>query len=195
MKNQLEIKTERLRIRPLTQNDLSDFYAYRSNPEVAKYQGFDVMTMEQAKAFIIENATKHFGKTGEWVQYGIENTGKQKLIGDCAIKLSQNDKRIAEIGMSISPSEQKKGYAKEALLGILSFLFDTKNRHRVVETVDAENTAAINLLKSTGFRQEGHFIENIHFNGKWGSEFQYAMLKREWDSQKPKDIRSPIQVL
>jgi len=59
------------------------------------------MAMEQAKAFIIENATKHFGKAGEWVQYGIENTGKQKLIGDCAIKLSQNDKRIAEIGMSI----------------------------------------------------------------------------------------------
>lgn len=65
--------------------------------------------------------------------------------------------------------------------GILAFLFDEKKIHRVVETVDAENIASINLLKSIGFRQEGHFIENIFFKGKWGSELQFAMLKREWD--------------
>ena len=39
-------------------------------------------------------------------------------------------------------------------------------------------------MQSIGFRQEGHFIENIFFKGKWGSEFQYAMLKREWDNIK-----------
>ena len=74
------------------------------------------------------------------------------------------------------------------MTGILAFLFDTNDIHRVVETVDAENIASINLLKATGFRQEGHFIENIFFKGKWGSEFQYAMLKREWDAMKNKSI-------
>jgi len=162
--------------------DLSDFHVYRSNPEVTKYQGFDVMDIEQAASFIKENSGKHFGKAGEWVQYGIENRETGKLIGDCAIKLDQYDVRIAEIGISISHLEQRKGYAKEALLSILTFLFDRKEIHRVVEIVDAENIASINLLKSTGFRQEGHFIENIFFKGKWGSEFQYAILKREWDT-------------
>jgi ribosomal-protein-alanine N-acetyltransferase len=118
------------------------------------------------------------------VQYGIENKETKQLIGDCAIKLDQYDTRIAEIGITISHLEQKKGYAKEIMIGILTFLFDTKEIHRVVETVDAENIASINLLKSTGFKQEGHFIENIFFKGKWGSEFQYAMLKREWGQQK-----------
>ncbi|HSN48128.1 MAG TPA: GNAT family protein, partial [Flavobacterium sp.] len=78
--------------------------------------------------------------------------------------------------------EQKKGYAKETLLGILDFLFGSQDIHRVVETVDAENSTSITLLESIGFRQEGHFIENLFFKGKWGSEFQYAMLKREWDT-------------
>ena len=104
-------------------------------------------------------------------------------MGDCAIKLDGSDSKMAEIGITISPLQQKKGYAKEVLLAILCFLFDTKNIHRVVEIVDAENTASINLLKSTGFKQEGHFIENIFFKGKWGSEFQYAMLQREWDNR------------
>jgi len=180
----LNISTPRLKIRPLKITDLSDFYAYRSNPEVAKYQGFDVYTLEQAKQFIQENSTKHFGKAGEWVQYGIENIETRQLVGDCAIKLDQDDARIAEIGITISDREQKKGYAKEVLIGILTFLFETKGIHRVVEIVDADNIASINLLKSTGFRLEGHFIENIFFKGKWGSEFQYAMLKREWDGRK-----------
>jgi [ribosomal protein S5]-alanine N-acetyltransferase len=180
----ISLKTARLLIRHLKPSDLSDFYVYRSNPEVTKYQGFDVFSMEQAKQFIEDNAGKHFGKADEWVQYGIERLNTNQLIGDCAIKLHGHNASMAEIGITISHLEQKKGYAKEALTAILTFLFDEKKLHRVVVTLDAENTASIHLLKSTGFRLEGHFIENIFFKGKWGSEFQYAMLKREWDNIK-----------
>jgi ribosomal-protein-alanine N-acetyltransferase len=180
----LNISTRRLKIRNLQSTDLSDFHIYRSNPEVTKYQSFDIMTLEQAAEFIKGQLNKKFGEAGEWVQFGIENTATRHLIGDCAIKLDQNDTRIAEIGITISHLEQKKGYAKEVLIGILTFLFDIKKIHRVVEIVDTENIASINLLKSTGFKQEGYFVENVFFKGKWGSELQYAMLKREWEDIK-----------
>ncbi|MBN2746162.1 MAG: GNAT family N-acetyltransferase [Bacteroidales bacterium] len=182
----INIRTLRLNIRKLELSDLRDFHIYRSNPEVTKYQGFDVMTIEQAEEFIKDNSTKHFGKAGEWVQYGIENIETQQLIGDCAIKLDQFDTRIAEIGITISHLEQRKGFAKEVLIGLLAFLFDKKEIHRVVEITDAENIASRNLLKSAGFRKEGHFIENIFFKGKWRSEMQFAMLKKEWDEIKIK---------
>ncbi|MEP6584465.1 MAG: GNAT family protein [Ginsengibacter sp.] len=177
----LIIDTERLQIRNLKATDKADFHFYRSNPEVTKYQGFDVYTTEQASEFIQGQLDKEFGKLGEWIQYGIENKKAKKLIGDCAIKLGQYDINIAEIGITISHTEQKKGYAKETLVAILNFLFSIENFHRVTEIVDAENIASIQLLKSVGFKQEGHFIENIFFKGKWGSEFQYAMLKKEWE--------------
>ncbi len=177
----LSIATERLTIRNLKLSDLDDFHIYRSNPDITKYQGFDVMTLAQAKAFIKEQLDKEYGKAGEWVQYGIESKATGKIVGDCAIKLDRNDIRIAEAGITISHLAHRKGYAKEALLGILAFLFDKKAIHRVVETVDAANIASINLLKSLGFRQEGHFVENIFFKGYWGSEYQYAMLRREWN--------------
>ncbi len=139
------------------------------------------MTLAQAEEFIQEQLDKEFGTAGEWIQFGIENRTTGKIIGDCAVKLDQNDPRIAETGITISHFEQGKGYAKEVLSALLKFLFTSKDIHRVVEIVDSENIAAINLLKSLGFRQEGHFIENIFFKGKWGSEFQFAMLKREWE--------------
>ncbi len=177
----LSIITNRFRIRNLKLSDLKEFHVYRSNPEVTKYQGFDIMNMEQAEAFLSSQMKKQFGKPGEWVQYGIEHKISGKVIGDCAVKLDRNDSRIAEIGLTISHLEQQKGYAKEVLASIITFLFKTKGILRIVEITDVKNTASINLLKSLGFRQEGHFIENVFFKGQWGSEFQFALLKREWD--------------
>jgi len=100
------------------------------------------------------------------------------------VKLDGHNAQIAEIGITISHLEQQKGFATEALLGLMAFLFDTCNVHRIVETVDADNIASIKLMNSAGFRQEGHFVENIFFKGKWGSEIQFALLKREWDECK-----------
>lgn len=177
----LHIPTARLTIRHLTMSDLSDFHAYRSNPEVTKFQSFEVMTKEQAENFIIENEPKFFGKAGEWVQYGIECNKTKKLIGDCAIKLDQFDTKLASIGITLSAEVQNQGFGREILTAILGFLFDENGVRRVVETTDAENMASVNLLESLGFRQEGYFIENIFFKGKWGSEYQFALLKREWD--------------
>ncbi len=60
---QLQIHTTRLAIRNLDLGDLSDFIIYRSNPEVVKYQGFDVMTLEEAEEFIKDNSKRNFKQT------------------------------------------------------------------------------------------------------------------------------------
>lgn len=181
----LLLSTQRLTIRPLTMSDLDDFHAYRCDPEVSKYQGFETMNREEAETFIASNINRSLGVPGQWVQYAIALKSAGKVIGDCALRLKAPDPRIAEIGITIAPEEQQKGFASEVLRGLLAFLFDQQNIHRVVETVDADNQASIQLLKSLGFRLEGHFIENIFFKGKWGSEMQFAMLKREWEKNNP----------
>jgi RimJ/RimL family protein N-acetyltransferase len=178
----LLLETDRLIIRNLNPKDVDDFYFYRSNPEVTRYQSFDVMTREQAEKFIESQKDRTFGKPGEWIQYAIENKETEKLIGDCAIKLDRYDQRIAEIGITLSHTEQKKGFAKETMNAVLQFLFSLEDFHRVVEIVDAENESSVKLLENCGFKKEGHFIENIFFKGKWGSEFQYAMLRKDWEA-------------
>jgi|SRR6218665_102127 len=175
------IETQRLKIRNMHPVDVQDFYIYRSNPEVTKFQGFDVMTLQEAENFINRQKDKVFGKPGEWVQYGIENKETAKIVGDCAIKLDSDDARIAEVGITISHLHQKNGYAREVMVGVVNFLFAIPNFHRIVEIVDAENIASIKLLESVGFKKEGHFVDNIFFKGKWGSECQYAMLKKDWE--------------
>jgi len=179
----VEINTQRLLIRNLATADLEDFYVYRSNPGVTKYQGFDVMNRKQAKTFIENQMIKNFGIPGDWVQYAITIKERDKLIGDCAIRLLEEDIRIAENGITISPEYQRNGYAKEAMLGIMKWLFEEKKVHRIVEVVDVENLGSIKLMESLNFRREAYFVENIFFNGKWGSEYLYAMLEREWQNR------------
>jgi RimJ/RimL family protein N-acetyltransferase len=179
----LHLTTPRLVIRNLKLTDAEAFYDYRSNPEVTRYQGFDVMTQQEVKSFIQEQQDKLFGKAGEWVQYGLENAATQTIIGDCAVKLDTHDPRMAEIGITVSHRYQKRGYAREALRGILQWLFEVKQLHRVIAIADAENIPSLALLKSVGMRQEGHFIQNIWFKGQWSSEYQFAMLRQEWLNQ------------
>jgi RimJ/RimL family protein N-acetyltransferase len=154
---------------------------YRSNPEVTKYQGFDTYTREQAKSFIADHQNKLLIVPGEWIQFAIENISNHQLVGDCAIYLHPSDSRIAELGISISHLHQRKGYAKETMLGLMDFLFAKKGIHRIEETVDVENLASIRMMESLSFRKEAHFIENTFFKGKWGSEYQFAMLRSEWE--------------
>ena len=58
----LNLITSRLNIRNLEFKDLSDFHIYRSNPDVTKYQGFDIMTVEQAGELSKDNLRKNLAK-------------------------------------------------------------------------------------------------------------------------------------
>jgi len=176
----MKSSTDHLIIRALQIEDLKDFHQYRSNPEVTKYQGFDVMTVEEAEKFIFQNSKKKYGKPGEWVQYAIAKKDTNQLLGDCAIQLKGQDHRIAEMGITISHLHQKQGYAKEAIKGILVFLFEEKGLHRVIARFGEDNIASMKVLESLNFRREGYFLENVFFKGAWDSEYQYAMLRKEW---------------
>lgn len=163
--------------------DIEDFYEYRRDPDVARYQGFDPFSKQEAEAFINAQANQLFGEPGQWLQQALELKAEKKVIGDCAMRIDPHNVSTAEVGCTISPLYQSKGFAKEALLSVLKFLFEEANVHRIVGIADAENLASLRMLKSVGMRQEAHYIENIWFNNKWGSECSFAILEREWFSK------------
>jgi len=176
------IRTRRLKIRKLRESDLEDFHAYRCDPEITRYQGFDTFDLQEAMDFIRKQQDKSIDIPGEWVQYGIEHISKRKLVGDCAIHLQIKDSLTAELGITISGRNQRKGYAREAMSGLMDFLFRVKGVCRIVETVDAENLASIRMLKSLSFRQDGELMENIFFKGKWTNEYRFILKKEEWEA-------------
>ena len=63
----------------------------------------------------------------------------------------------------------------------MAFAFDSLGMHRVSAVTDAENGPAAALFRRLGFRQEAHFVEHVWFKGSRGSEFVFALLRREWE--------------
>jgi len=175
------LTTPRLILRPFQESDLEAFVAYRSDPDVARYQSWTVpYTLAQAIEFLQEMALAQVGKPGTWYQLAIERHSQPGIIGDCAFQRWADDEHQAQIGFTFSRLYQKQGYATEAVHALLGYLFGELQLHRVTATCDAENIASFKLLERVGMRREAHFIENIWFKGAWGSEYGYALLHREW---------------
>ena len=72
----------------------------------------------------------------------------QEIIGDIGVLL--NDDK-AEIGFTIAPDFQRKGFALESVTCLLSYLFQITGINMIFAYSDPKNMASINLLQKIGF--------------------------------------------
>jgi RimJ/RimL family protein N-acetyltransferase len=177
----LTFETDRLNLRPFEDRDAQAFSDYRSDPEVARYQGWEApYSLKQAAAFVAEMKAAHPGMPGRWYQLAIERKCSGETIGDCAFQILMEDPRQAEVGFTLARPYQGQGFATEALTRLLDYLFLDLELHRVRANIDPENRASARLLERVGMRHEGHFIDSLWLKGSWCSEDWYAILRREW---------------
>lgn len=179
------LETPRLALRPFEPRDIEPFSEYRSDPQVAQYQGWQVpYTLEQAAQFVDEMRSRVPGADGQWYQLAIELKTTGRLIGDCAFYRLGENLAQAEIGFTLARPFQGQGYASEAVTRLLAYLFDELGLHRVKANTDPANLASIRLLNKVGMRYEGRFIESLWLKGEWVSEDWFAMLRREWEARR-----------
>lgn len=180
------LETERLYLRPLDTPDIPAFSAYRSDPDIARYQGWGTpFTEEQAEEFIEQMKAVTPGEIGQWLQLGMELKDGGTLIGDVAFQIIKDSHRQAEIGMTLAANHHGKGYGSEAVTSLVNYLFGELKVHRIIANCDPENYPAHRLLERVGFRREGCFIESLWYKGYWASELWFAMLEREWKEKFP----------
>jgi RimJ/RimL family protein N-acetyltransferase len=170
--HELPVSTERLIVRRFAAGDVAAFAAYRSDPEVARYQGWDAPVPEAAaRRLVTEFAAAEEGTPG-WFQYAVECAGV--LIGDVGVCLDGN-RMQAEVGFTIARAHQGKGYATEAVRCVLDRVFAAGVR-RVSAECDARNTASARLLERLGFGAEGHRRRHTWLKGEWTDDLLFGLL-------------------
>jgi RimJ/RimL family protein N-acetyltransferase len=176
-----EIVTERLRLRPFRAGDLAAFVAYRSLPEVARYQSWDTSySMADAERFLASQEDVELGAPGAWVQLAAIDRSTGTLCGDCAVRLVTDQPATAELGVTFAPAHQGSGLATEALAAVIAELFEAHGLHRVYAQADDRNEAVHRLLERLGFRCEARLVEADRFKGEWSTLRVFAVLRREW---------------
>lgn len=140
------IPTTKGYLRPLSIHDLIAFHAYRSLPQVYKYQSFKPQTLDQTRLFILKQPTR-FNIIDTWFQLLIINHQEQ-VVGDIGVHFI--DQEVVEIGVTIHPQYQHQHYAYTALSNLFNVLFTTYQKHQIVAYVDATNITSIHLMKKLG---------------------------------------------
>jgi RimJ/RimL family protein N-acetyltransferase len=183
----LEITTERLLLRPLLAQDAAAFAAYRSHPDVARYQSWDTgYAPADAERLVAAQAGVELGDPGPWLQLAALDRAGGELCGDCAVRVATDQPRTAEVGVTFAPATQGSGLATEALGAIVARLFEAHGMHRVYAEADDRNAPVHRLLERLGFRCEARLVEADWFKDEWTTLRVYAVLRREWRPRGPR---------
>lgn len=170
------------RFRP---EDAATLAAYRSDPEVARHQGWHApFPVEQAEGFVASLGDEHPDTPGEWFQLALEELATGQHVGDVGLH-TDADGRTATIGITLARPAQGRGLATEALVLLLDYLVRERGKHRVIADCDPRNHAVVALLERVGMRREAHHRESYWDGTAWTDEYVYAVLADEW-----RDIRA-----
>jgi aminoglycoside 6'-N-acetyltransferase len=174
------LRTDRLLIRRFRPEDGPALSAYRSDPDVARLQSWEVpFSRRQAAELIDQMVGVSPGAPGKWFQFALVMGTGEPLIGDIALHASA-DGRQAEVGFTVARAWQGRGYATEALRGVVDYAFSTLALHRIFAMTDERNGRSKMLLRRLGFREEGCLVEGAWYKGEWVNECIYAQLAAEW---------------
>jgi aminoglycoside 6'-N-acetyltransferase len=159
-------------LRRLRTSDLDPFQAYRSIPELGRYQGWSSMSEAEAVAFLAEMSEAPLFVAGGWVQLGIAEPETDQLIGDIGVFLSA-DGLTGELGFTLAPGAQGRGIATAAVRQALQVLFGLTRVKQVLGITDSRNLGSIRLLERIGFRHQER--RSTVFRGEACSEEVYVL--------------------
>jgi RimJ/RimL family protein N-acetyltransferase len=176
----MELRSERLLLRPIQLTDADAIFRYRSDSVTNKYQGWIPKTIDDVSDFIMNRVSSNLNEPGTWFQFVIIFQESGELIGDAGLHFYDTENMQVEVGCTIENKYQQQGIATEALSEIVNYLFNKLNKHRVIASIDPRNTNSIKLVEKLGFSKEAHFKESILIDGVWVDDLIYGLLESEW---------------
>ncbi|MGG0717991.1 GNAT family N-acetyltransferase [Robertmurraya massiliosenegalensis] len=169
----MEFSTERLTIRPFQRNDLENVFNIYHHDDVCRYLLHDKWTHENMQREFAKKLENHTLTKDRTLSLAV--VYETKVIGDLSVWYT-GMKDTVEIGYSFSSEASGKGYATEAVSGLVKKLFDQFKVHRIQANLDARNKASQRLCERIGMRKEAHFIQDFWNKGEWTDSIVYGML-------------------
>lgn len=178
----LEITTQRLRMRPWEPRDVEDIWPVVSDPAFPKMMSWEAHRSKAETAEWIENA-RAVVATNEEVRWAIEYEGR--AIGSIGfhdltwqVRAFRFDR--GELGYWLSPAHHKKGFMTEAVQAVVRYGFETIGLHKIVVTCIAENVASRRVIEKSSFRWVGRAEDDVWRDGKWHAHLLYELTAPEW---------------
>lgn len=167
----IELKTERLILRPLCTEDLYSTNKYSSRTDIAKYMIFlPHKSLNETLGFLIRVEEEWSKDKPEFYEFAICLNGVH--IG--AISLMLEDEGTAELGWIIDKKYQGNGYCTECALALVDYAKAIGIR-RLYANCDTRNVASENVMKKIGMRKVNEGVRLYRDERGKALEYRYEL--------------------
>jgi aminoglycoside 6'-N-acetyltransferase len=168
------LRTERLVLRRLRPDDADVVADDKNDPEVARYQDWDLpYPVDEIAAKITAYVQRPWPCPGSGLNVAIVHDGA--LIGDFGVGWDGAGTE-AEIGYTLKAEHHGKGFATEVVGAVTDRLF-SEGVERVTTSLDPQNLASIRVLKKVGFHREG--TSRVEIRGEWVDDELHVLLRED----------------
>jgi RimJ/RimL family protein N-acetyltransferase len=150
----LPLETERLRIRPMSEADVTELHELYSDREAMKYLTTRTpTTVEESLAWV---RGKMELQAAEGLSlWSIVEKATGHVIGDCGLQYEDDARTDLGIGFRLRRRSWHQGFAFEASAACLRAGFEQLGVDRIVGITHADNLAAQRLMDRLGMAFEG----------------------------------------
>ena len=157
MIKETNIQTDRLIIRPYQESDLLEAFHLMQDKELFQFLPMDVMPLEEYKdlfSWLISCYEVNF--TADWFKYSFVITDRDtgRHIGWCGVGCLDFNHNCKEVFYLIGKNYWNRGYATEALQGLIDYCFNNLRLNKLTAVVKPENISSRKVLEKLGFSYE-----------------------------------------
>lgn len=175
------LRTERLELRPVRDEDVDRILEYRNLPEVTRWllrTQVDPTSFRSAWRRATEDPDDHcMAVTLDGVVVGTVSLDVTDGMGQPGMP----QRTEAQLGYIFDPAYGGHGYASEAVTAMVAHAFDRLGVRRITAGCFADNLASVRILEKVGMRREQHGVgDSWHAELGWVDGYTYALLVEEW---------------
>lgn len=170
----MELRTDRLLLRPIANADAEYVFRGLSHPDVTRYYAISFETPAAAREQMEWFARLVREGAGGW--WAICSPDGAVFMGAVGLYGIVKQHRRGELGFWLLPEHWGRGIMGEALPPVLEHGFFSLDLHRIEAEVETENEASRRLLVKHGFQHEGTLRDREIKNGRTISLDVFARL-------------------
>ena len=174
----MELKTERLLLRPFRLEDVEDVLEYAKDPEWSRYNHEVPFTRRNAEEFLARSVLTSWETNPA---FAIEHDSK--VIGEAVLWIRQPDE-IAELGYNIARARWGKGLAPEAASAVVDCGFTKYELAKVYAKADVRNVQSHRVMEKLGMTREGVLRSHGKLRGERVDVVYYGVLREEWEKSR-----------
>ncbi len=185
-----KLQTERLILRPYTENDVNEHFRLMSDPTIMRYlPDLRAETLAQSRDNLlsaIEDMIRDDPKQQKFCFFIIEEKASGNYIGELGYTVDVFAPQGKEVGLGYFIHEEYwgKGYTTEAVRELFRYAFEEDGVYRISSGCLKENVGSERVMIKSGMIKEGELKEFQLHEGVLSDRLIYRMLKSDWDALK-----------